>query len=602
MTSLAQLESTPISEYAVVGDMGTAALISRSGSVDWLCLPRFDSPACFAALLGTKKHGHWLLTVRDAVNIDRRYVGETFVLETVYTTARGKARVRDAMPLGNERADFVRHIEVLEGQVEIDHEWIVRFDYGDRTPWIHRTTDRQGKEVIRATAGPDSVMLRGDRLPHASADTHIDRFTLNEGESTHLAMTWIPSWADLPNEIDISHAIRKTHNRWEQWVRTTTDDGEYDDLVRRSLLVLRLLTHRDTGGIVAAATTSLPEMIGGERNWDYRFCWLRDASLTVEALIEYGYYHEADRWRSWLLRAVAGDPDDLQIMYGVDGSRQLPERLLEHLPGYANSRPVRVGNAAVKQTQNDVLGEVMSALFAARQAGLDGDSDSWSLQRHLLNGLLKHWHLPDRGIWEMRGKPRHFTHSKIMVWAALDRAIKTVEQFPDCEGPLNHWRRMREIVREDILKRGVHPKTGGLVQYYGATHTDAALLQSLHLGFVDTHDPIFKATIEAIESELLVEGFVLRYRTEHNVDGLPPGEHPFLACSFWLADAYARMGRITDAETLLNRLKGAANDVGLFSEEYDPENSRMIGNFPQAFSHLAFVRAAWSLERAKGTR
>jgi len=602
MTSLAQLESTPISEYAVVGDMGTAALISRTGSVDWLCLPRFESPACFAALLGTKKHGHWLLTVRDAVNIDRRYVGETFILETVYTTARGKARVRDAMPLGNERADFVRHIEVLEGQVEIDHEWIVRFDYGDRTPWIHRTTDRQGKEVIRATAGPDSVMLRGDRLPHASADTHIDRFTLNEGESTHLAMTWIPSWADLPDEIDISHAIRKTHNRWEQWVRTTTDDGEYDDLVRRSLLVLRLLTHRDTGGIVAAATTSLPEMIGGERNWDYRFCWLRDASLTVEALIEYGYYHEADRWRSWLLRAVAGDPDDLQIMYGVDGSRQLPERLLEHLPGYANSRPVRVGNAAVKQTQNDVLGEVMSALFAARQAGLDGDSDSWSLQRRLLNGLLKHWHLPDRGIWEMRGKPRHFTHSKIMVWAALDRAIKTVEQFPDCEGPLNHWRRMREIVREDILKRGVHPKTGGLVQYYGATHTDAALLQSLHLGFVDTHDPIFKATIEAIESELLVEGFVLRYRTEHNVDGLPPGEHPFLACSFWLADAYARMGRITDAETLLNRLKGAANDVGLFSEEYDPENSRMIGNFPQAFSHLAFVRAAWSLERAKGTR
>lgn len=595
-------QATPISEYAVIGDSATAALISRSGSVDWLCLPRFDSPACFAALLGTKQHGRWNLTVLDSVDICRRYAGETFVLETTYTTANGVARVTDAMPLGNGRADIVRHLQVLEGEVEVEHEWIVRFDYGERTPWIHRAEDHEGKELIRATAGADSVVLRGDRLPHASADTHIDRFTLREGQSVELAMTWIPSWSDVPAAIDISHAIAKTHNRWEEWVHTTKDRGDHDDLVRRSLLVLRLLTHHETGGIVAAPTTSLPELIGGERNWDYRFCWLRDASLTVEALIKYGYHSEAERWRSWLLRAVAGDPDDLQIMYGVDGGRHLPERHLDHLPGYADSLPVRVGNAAVKQIQNDVLGEVMSALFAARQAGLDGDGDSWALQRHLLNGLLRHWHLPDRGIWEIRGAPRHFTHSKIMVWTALDRAIKTVEQFPHCTGPVDHWRRMRATVRDDVLNRGRHPKTGGLVQHYGALHTDASLLQALSTGFLDAHDPIFKATVAAIEQELLVDGFVLRYRTEHAVDGLPPGEHPFLACSFWLVDAYAKMGRIADAENLLERLIGSANDLGLFSEEYDPENSRMIGNFPQAFSHLAFVRAAWSLQRAKGER
>ncbi len=603
MTTPAQEHPIPISEYAVIGDGNTAALISRSGSIDWMCLPRFDSPACFAALLGTNQHGHWLLTVQDAVDIERRYIGETFVLETTFTTARGVARLTDAMPLGSGRADCVRHLEVLEGEVTVEHEWVVRFDYGERTPWIHRSKDGADREIIRATAGADSVILRGDRLPYASAaNMHVDHFPLQEGQSVELAMTWVPSWADAPPAVNISRAIEKTHERWVEWVRTSTDTGEHDDLVRRSLLVLRLLTHHETGGIVAAATASLPEQPGGERNWDYRFCWLRDASLTVEALIEYGYHWEAQRWRAWLLRAVAGDPDDLQIMYGVDGSRHLPERHLDHLPGYANSRPVRVGNAAVKQIQNDVLGEVMSALFAARQAGLDGDQKSWSLQRFLLNGLLRHWHLPDRGIWEIRGAPQHFTHSKIMVWAALDRAIRTVEQFPDCDGPLDHWRRMRAIVRDDIVKRGTHPETGALVQYYGATHTDAALLQALHMGFFDAQDPIFKATVEAIESELLVDGFVLRYRTEHEVDGLPPGEHPFLACSFWLVDAYARMGRISEAEKLLEIQTGAASDLGLFSEEYDPANSRMIGNFPQAFSHLAFVRAAWSLDRAKGLR
>lgn len=597
-----QTETTPISEYAVVGDSNTAALISRSGSVDWLCLPRFDSPACFASLLGTKRNGRWLFTVKDPVDISRRYVGETFVLETTYTTAHGVAQITDAMPLGNGRADIVRHLKVLEGEVEVEHEWIVRFEYGDRAPWIHRVEDSEGNEVIHAIAGADSVVLRGDRLPNASADTHVDHFRLKAGESVEMSMTWIPSWTEVPAPMDISQAIEQTQNRWEEWVQTSTDPGDHDDLVRRSLLVLRLLTHNETGGIVAAATTSLPELIGGERNWDYRFCWLRDAALSIEALIEYGYHNEAERWRSWLLRAVAGDPDDLQIMYGVDGSRHIPERIIEHLPGYANSRPVRIGNAAVKQIQNDVLGELMSALFAARRAGVDGDDDSWALQRHLLTGLLRHWHLPDRGIWEVRGAPKHFTHSKIMVWAALDRAVRTVEQFPNCSGPVDHWRRMRATVRDDILKRGVHPTTGGLVQHYGATHTDAALLQALHMGFVDAHDPIFKATVAAIEDELLVDGFVLRYRTEHNVDGLPPGEHPFLACSFWLVDAYAKMGRVTDADRLMQKLTGAANDLGLFSEEYDPKTSRMIGNLPQAFSHLAFVRAAWSLQHAKGTR
>jgi len=602
MTRQVHDTSTLISDYAVIGDTATAAVISRTGSMDWLCLPRFDSSACFAALLGTAEHGHWVLTVNDAVHTERRYVGSSFVLETTYTTPTGTARVKDAMPLANGRSDVVRQIEVLEGDVEVFHEWVVRFDYGARTPWIHRDTDAEGNEIIFATAGADTVSLRGDRLPHALGHRHADTFTLTAGDRFNLAMTWTPSWEMVPPPIDIDHAVNHTAKLWEDWEKTSKYQGAHNDLVRRSLLVLRMLTHHRTGGIVAAVTTSLPEHLGGERNWDYRYCWLRDASLTVEALIEYGYNEEAERWRSWLLRAVAGDPDDLQIMYGVDGNPHLPERHLEHLPGYANSRPVRVGNAAVKQIQNDVLGEVMSALFAARQAGLEGNDDSWALQRHLLNGLLRNWHLPDRGIWEMRGKPKHFTHSKIMIWAALDRAINTVEQYPDCQGPRDHWRRMRARVRDDVLKRGVDPETGALVQYYGAKHTDAALLQAVQMGFLEPTDPVFEATVRAIEDELLIDGFVLRYRTERSDDGLPPGEHPFLACSFWLADAYARMGRVKDAQIMLERLTKAANDVGLFSEEYDPDSGRMMGNLPQALSHLAFVRAAWSLDRAYGRR
>ncbi|HEY3439054.1 MAG TPA: glycoside hydrolase family 15 protein [Actinotalea sp.] len=590
--------STPIEDYAVLGDGRTAALVSRNGSIDWLCLPSFDSPASFAALLGTPENGRWLLTVADATEVTRQYLDDSFVLETRYVTPTGTALVIDAMPLADGRADLVRRVEVLEGTVRVEHEWVVRFSYGSIRPWVRRVRDRDGQEVIRAIAGPDALHLRGTRLPHAHGHRHVDRFDLGVGESVELGLTWTHSWDPVPERLPIGERLEATRIRWAQWSHSCAYNGPYREAVVRSLLVLRMLTDARTGGIVAAATTSLPETFGGERNWDYRFCWLRDAALTLEALLEHGYRVEATDWRDWLLRAVAGDPADLQIMYRVDGGRETDEKVLEHLPGYLGSRPVRIGNAAVGQVQLDVLGEVMCALHMARRAGLQETPDSWSLQRLLVNELARTWRHADRGIWEVRGDPKQFTHSKVMAWAAMDRAVRAVEEF-GLEGPVEHWRTVRDEIRTDVLTHGYNPELGTFVQHYDSTTTDASLLQIVQVGFLPPQDERFVGTLRAIRSELEVaEGLVHRYRVARTDDGLEGTEHPFLACSFWLADALARSGDVEGSARILDRLTGLRNDVGLLSEEYDVEGQRMAGNFPQALSHLALVRAVHSHEVA----
>jgi GH15 family glucan-1,4-alpha-glucosidase len=593
-----QAPPTPIGEYAVLGDRRTAALVGRTGSIDWMCLPSFDSPASFAALLGTPDNGRWLLTVPDATEVTRQYLGDSFVLETTYVSPTGRAVVVECMPMADDRADLVRRVEVREGTVTFEHEWIVRFGYGAIKPWVSRTKDPDGNAAIRAIAGPDSLLLRGDRLPRASDGTHRDDFTLSAGETAEFVVTWTSSWAPVPPRLGIVERIDRTRKDWEKWSRHRKHRGSHAEAVDRSLLVLRLLTDEETGGIVAAATTSLPEEMGGVRNWDYRYCWLRDAAMTLEALLEYGYREEANEWRSWLLRAVAGSPGDLQIMYGIDGRRDLPERELTHLPGYGGSRPVRIGNAAVDQVQHDVLGEVMCALALARDAGLKDRGPSWALQRALVDDLADHWREPDRGIWEVRGDLQHFTHSKVMAWAALDRAVRAVEVH-GLEGPVERWRTERDAIREDVLTHGFDRERNTFVQAYGASNTDASLLQMVQVGFLPADDPRFVGTVEAIRAELEVsDGLVHRYHTQATDDGLAGSEHPFLACSFWLADALARMGDTDESGRLLERLIGLSNDLGLLAEEYDVEGQRMMGNVPQALSHLALVRAVFSHDEA----
>jgi len=593
---------TPIADYAVLGDGRTAALVSLRGSVDWLCLPSFDSASCFAALLGTPEHGRWLLTVPDATDVTRAYLPDSFVLETTYRSPTGTATVREAMPLGDGRADLVRRITCTQGQVGVHHEWTVRLGYGAIEPWVNHVTSDDGQEALRAIAGPDALLLRGDRLPHAVDHHHEDDFTLREGESVELALTWIPSWSAVPERLTVPDRLDSTRIAWGLWARSSDYEGSYREAVVRSLLVLRLLTDIETGGIVAAPTTSLPEDFGGERNWDYRYCWLRDAAMTLEALLEHGYRDEATQWRDWLLRAVAGDPADLQIMYRIDGGRDLPERELPHLPGYAGSRPVRIGNGAVGQVQNDVLGEVMCALAAARACGLPDSEDSWSLQRHLVDELVQHWREPDRGIWEIRGEPQHFVHSKVMAWAALDRAVHAIEK-DGLDGPLDEWRRERDAVHADVLEHGWDPERGTFVQAYGVAHVDAALLAMAAVGFLPADDPRLRSTIATIRADLeIAPGLLRRYPTERTDDGVAGDEHAFLACSFWLADALARTGDPDAAEQVLDVLVGLVNDVGLLAEQYDPAGRRMAGNMPQALSHLALVRAVHSHDVARKER
>lgn len=585
----------PIEDYALVGDRGTAALIGRDGSVDWLCLPRFDSPACFAALLGDDHHGRWLLAPADtdAVETSRRYVGNSAMLETTFTTPTGVLVLRDVMPTGDGRADLVRTLRCREGSVRVRHEWVVRFEYGLVKPWVTRQ-HVDGHEAIVATAGPDKLMLRGPRLPLATDGHHTDEFDLAAGETMTFSTTWVNSWHELPEPLPSEDRIEATRVEDERWALTCLHDIPHADLVRRSLVTLRLMTHAETGGIVAAPTTSLPEEFGGERNWDYRYCWLRDAALTLESLLAAGYTQEAQSWRAWLLRAVAGDPRDLQIMYGVDGGRRLPEHELDHLPGYAGSRPVRIGNGAVDQRQTDVLGEVMIALEDARHAGLEETTQSWALQRALVDELATHWDEPDHGIWEIRGPRRHFTHSRVMVWVAFDRAVRAVEDH-GLDGPVDHWRALRDEVHAQVLERGYDAERNTFTQHYDTRELDASLLNIPLVGFLPGDDKRVLGTIMAIEEDLMHDGLLHRYRTQTGVDGLEGSEHAFLACSFWLVSAYTHAGRRDDALALMDRLCGLANDVGLLSEEYDPRTGRMAGNFPQAFSHLTLVQAALAL-------
>src|SRR4051794_4785278 len=495
----------PIEDYAVLGDTGTAALVGKDGSVDWLCLPRFDSHACFAALLGGPEHGRWLLGPKDEdATVSRRYVGDSAVLETTWTTDTGCAVLLDLMPIGDGRADLVRRLVGVEGEMVIRHEWVVRLGFGKIRPWV-RGQDMHGTKVITAGAGPGLLILRGPRLPHAADGRHVDEFTLKAGEELTFSTTWVASHHELPPPLPFQSRIDETIDRSEEWAGLCSYEGPYRAHVVRSLLTLRLLTHGGTGGIVAAPTTSLPEDFGGERNWDYRYSWLRDASLTLEALLECGYADEARLWRGWLLRAVAGDLKDLQIMYTVDGGRDLIERTLEHLPGYAGSAPVRIGNGAVTQRQTDVLGEVMIALQMAREAGLDESEDSWSLQRTLVEELARHWDQPDNGLWEIRGPLRRFTHSRVMVWVAFDRAISAVAKH-GFDGPVEEWRALRDKVREEILEHGYDADRNTFTQHYETSEVDASLLVLSDVGFVEGDDPRMLGTIEAVEQDLLRDG------------------------------------------------------------------------------------------------
>ncbi len=586
----------PIEDYAAIGDGRTAALVGRDGSIDWLCLPRFDSPACFAALLGDGENGHWLLGPAGPHEVERRYVEDTAVLETTYRTPTGDLRVTDLMPIGERRADVVRRVECLRGVVTVRHRWVVRFDYGLVRPWVHRE-EVGGNEAILATAGPDKLVLTGPRLPLAVDGHHEDTFEVREGDRLDFTLTWTHSYRDVPEPLDVDERLAWTLQEQQAWADALLYDGPWRREVVRSLVTLRGMTHVDTGGIVAAPTTSLPEDFGGARNWDYRYCWLRDAALTLESLLAAGRVRGARQWRDWLLRAIAGDPADMQVMYTVDGARRLPELELDHLEGYAGSRPVRIGNGAVSQRQTDVLGEVMSALAMARDSGLAETTDTWSLQRTLVEDLADQWRRPDHGLWEIRGPLQHFTHSRVMVWAAFDRAVEGIEQH-GLDGPLEKWRRLREEVRAEVMEHGFDHERNTFTQHYGTTEVDASLLVLPLVGFVAGDDPRMLGTIAAIEQDLMHDGLLLRYRTTTGVDGLPGEEHPFLACSFWLVAAYALAGRRADAEALMDRLVGLTNDVGLLSEEYDVTRGRMAGNFPQAFSHLALVTAAITLARS----
>ncbi|MCC3281644.1 MULTISPECIES: glycoside hydrolase family 15 protein [Arthrobacter] len=591
--------ATPIEDYALLSDLHTGALVSRNGSIDWLCLPRFDSPSVFGALLGSKDHGRWLVapSAPGARVLHRAYLDSTFILQTHWRTDSGEVLVTDFMPVKDRRASVVRRIEGLSGRVEMRQELEVRFNYGTTVPWMRR--DRQGgAERLLAIAGPGAMVLHGGNIPHGSDHHHTGSFIVGEKEQVDLELVWYPSHRPAPKRNDIDACLASTTAYWRNWSGLCVDSARYQEPVLRSLLVLRALTHEDTGGIVAAPTTSLPEEFGGTRNWDYRYCWLRDAALTLEAMMTHGYSEEALHWRNWLLRAVAGDPDDLQIMYAVDGGRDLPERILTQFTGHAGAVPVRIGNGAVDQYQADVVGTVMVALARLRDRGIQEDGFSWPLQRALLGFLERHLEDPDHGIWEVRGEPRFFTHSRVMMWAAFDRAARAASQ-DGLSGPVEIWEALRDGLRAEIMDKGYDAGRNTFVQSYGSSLPDAALLQLPQVGFLDYDDPRMLGTVEFLEQELLnPAGLLLRYRSESGVDGLEPGENPFLACSFWLVEQYARTGRSADAGALMDQLVGYANEVGLLSEEYDTSGDRMAGNFPQAFSHLALVRAADAIQSA----
>ncbi|MCR8670135.1 glycoside hydrolase family 15 protein [Agrococcus sp. HG114] len=585
----------PIDDYAMIGDRSTAALIGRDGSIDWLCLPHFDSHACFAALLGDRRNGHWRIGPTGEATSTRRYLPGSLVLETTHETATGTVRVTDAMPTSDGRADVVRIIEGVRGEVELEHELVVRFGYGAVPPWFRRVQDR-GQEVLVAIAGPDRLVLWADPLPRAAGHSHRSTLAVREGDRFVFELCWQHSWRPIAEPIGEATLVRTTVEESAEWLAELDYEGPYLEAVQTSVLVLRALTDAETGGILAAPTTSLPEDPGGIRNWDYRFTWLRDASLTVDAMLAVRLGGRVRLWRDWLLRAIAGDPQDMRIMYRRDGGRDLLERELPHLPGYGGARPVRIGNGAADQRQHDVLGQVMLTLQRLREVGLEDDQDSWHMQRALLDELASHWQEPDHGLWEMRGAPQHFTHSRAMMWAAFDCGVRAVEAGHD--GDPHRWIELRDALREEVLTRGFDESTGSFRQHYGTSEVDASLLQLATIGIVEPDDPRFLGTIARIERELLVDGLPLRYRTT-GVDGLAGDEHPFVLCGFWLVIAYAQCGRLDDARALMDRLVALRNDVGLLAEEIDPATGRHWGNFPQAFSHLGLVLAAAEIAAAE---
>jgi GH15 family glucan-1,4-alpha-glucosidase len=586
-----------IEDYGLIGDLQTAALVGRDGSIDWLCFPRFDSGACFAALLGDAHNGRWKLAPDCEIErVERRYQGRSLVHELEFHTEHGRVRVLDFMPPRGTDPDVVRIVEGLEGNVPMRMELVLRFDYGSIVPWVRRLDD----DTRIAVAGPDAIALRTPVALRGENLSTVAEFTVEPGERIPFVLTWFPSHLEPPRAITPEHALDDTCSFWKEWLHTCSYGGRYAEAVVRSLMVLKAMTYAPTGGLVAAPTTSLPEQIGGVRNWDYRYCWLRDASFALAALIGNGFVAEAGAWRSWLLRAVAGDPDDLQIMYGPAGERRLIELELEWLAGYEGSTPVRVGNVASTQFQLDVYGEVLDVLYQARLRGLPADDSAWALVRHLLANLETRWREPDEGIWEVRGPKRHFTHSKVMAWVAFDRGIRLIEELGR-EGPVERWRAVREEISAEVLKRGFDDELGSFVQSYGSKRLDASLLTIPLYGFLPPDDPRVRGTLEAVRRELLVDGFVQRYRHDEEVeavDGLPPGEGAFFLCSFWFVDNLVLLGELDEACELFDRLLALRNELGLLSEEYDARLARLVGNFPQAFSHIGLVNTALRLDAA----
>jgi len=585
--------SVPIEDYAMIGDCHTAGLVSKQGSIDWLCLPHFDSPACFAALVGTTENGHWSISPAEPARaIRRRYREGTLILETEFETENGAVTLVDCMPPRKEGPNLLRSVVGVRGLVRMNLELLIRFDYGSVVPWVRRTD-----HGISAIAGPDMVVLRTEAPLVGENLKTVSTFTVAEGQNVSFDLTWYPSHRTEPSPLDIDEAIQDTENWWREWSDRCSYQGKWRDAVLRSLITLKALTFLPTGGIVAAPTTSLPELLGGVRNWDYRFCWVRDATLTLHSLLDAGYHEEARQWREWLLRAVAGSPSELNIVYGLRGERRLTETELPWLTGYEKSAPVRTGNAAYQQFQLDIFGEVANTLFQCRQSGLGAaEGAGEDIAQTLLEFLEKGWDRPDEGIWEMRGPRRDFVHSKIMAWVAVDRAIRSVEQgwF---SGEMARWKMLRNTIHEDVCTKGFDGTLNSFVQFYGSKHLDASLLMMALVGFLPADDPRVAGTLKAIETHLMEDGFVARYTQDPSVDGLPHGEGKFLPCTFWLADNYILQGRTAEALQLFERLLAIRNDVGLLSEEYDPVGKRLLGNFPQAFSHVGLVNTAFNLNR-----
>jgi GH15 family glucan-1,4-alpha-glucosidase len=584
--------SLRIEDYALIGDCHTAALVGRDGSIDWLCLPRFDSGACFAALLGSPEQGRWQIApAREIRSVRRRYVGDSLVLETVFETDEGKVAIVDCMPIRSEEPNLVRMVVGKHGVVRMKMQLVIRFDYGSVVPWVRRIDSG-----ISAVGGPDTLRLHTPVNLRGEGMTTVAEFTVSKGDRIPFVLAWHRSHEKHPPARDAESIVVETEHWWRHWSSRCTYDGQWRDAVMRSLITLKALTYAPTGGIVAAATTSLPEKIGGVRNWDYRLCWLRDATFSLHAMLTNGYKSEAHEWQRWLLRAIAGTPSQLNIMYGLQGERRLTEIELDWLPGYENSKPVRTGNAAHKQFQLDVFGEVMALMHLARRTGLPRDENAWRVQLEILKYLEEAWRQPDDGIWEVRGPRRHFTHSKVMAWVAFDRAIKAVDEF-GLEGPVERWRQLREEVHNEVCDKGFDPKRNSFVQYYGSDELDASLLMIAKVGFLPPSDPRVAGTMTAIQRELMHDGFLARYLAKPGVDGLPPGEGAFLLCTFWLADNLALLKRRDEARSIFERLLTLRNDVGLLSEQYDPVAKRQLGNFPQAFSHVGLINTAICLSK-----